>query len=141
MLQGLTINNLFTALTDTKNNSFPIHDFKSLPFKPYEVEGREGVSVFMLYDDKGSEGQGPSAALVNYVPGAKTPTHLHPGWELVLVLEGELIDDRGRHVAGVLQTYPPGSSHALSSELGCTFLVVWEKPVQPVSAYSSAISH
>ena len=46
------------------------------------------------------------------------------------MLEGELIDDRGRHGAGVLQIYPPGSTHELSSQQGCTFLVVWEQPVR-----------
>jgi hypothetical protein len=58
----------------------------------------------------------------------------------VPVLEGELIDDRGRHGPGVLQVYPPDSSHELSSEKGCIFLVVWEKPVVPVQSTGKRVA-
>lgn len=108
-----------------------IDDIDCLNFEPYEVNGRKGVSIFYLYDAR-HNAEGPVAALVRYAGGALTPRHRHLGWELVLVVDGELIDDRGRHTAGALQVYPPDSTHQLSSPLGCTFLVVWEQPVQPV---------
>lgn len=107
-----------------------INDIEHLSFQPYEIDGREGVSIFYLYDAR-HDAQGPAAALVCYAAGALTPRHFHQGWELVLVIDGELVDDRGSHVAGALQVYPPGSSHQLSSQSGCTFLVVWEQPVRP----------
>ena len=108
-------------------------DLENLKFEPYEIDGREGVSIFYLYDAR-QNAQGPAAALVRYKPGAFTPRHMHLGWELVLVLKGELLDDRGLHAEGVLQIYPPGSSHELCSMTGCTFLVVWEQPVQVVTS-------
>lgn len=130
MTAGLTITDVFSLNSQT--GASQVHKLQDLGFSPYRVEGRKGVSLFSLYDTRDSDPDGPAAALVRYEPGSLTPRHLHPGWELVLVLDGELIDDRGRHSAGVLQVYPPGSDHELSSEIGCTFLVVWERPVKTV---------
>jgi hypothetical protein len=113
-----------------------VDDIDYLNFEPYEVEGRKGISIFYLYDAR-DNAQGPVAALVRYAVGALTPRHRHQGWELVLVVDGELVDDRGRHTAGALQIYPPGSTHQLSSATGCTFRVVWEQPVQPAPPQDS----
>ncbi|WP_080727673.1 cupin domain-containing protein [Pseudomonas fluorescens] len=113
-----------------------VDDIDCLNFEPYEVDGRKGVSIFYLYDARDNV-QGSVAALVRYDGGALTPRHKHLGWELVLVVDGELLDDRGRHTVGTLQIYPPGSTHQLSSVRGCTFLVVWEQPVQPASCQDS----
>lgn len=81
-----------------------IDDLEHLNFEPYQIDGRQGVSIFYLYDARQSA-QGPAAALVRYMAGAFTPKHMHLGWELVLVIEGELLDDRGasysRRVAGL----------------------------------------
>lgn len=102
----------------------------ALPFERYDQPGREGVEIHRLYDTTDTGPDGPSAAIVRYSPGAKVKRHVHPGYELIFVLEGELINDAGRHPAGTLEVCTPGSSHALSSETGCTFLVVWEQPVR-----------
>ena len=99
-----------------------------LDWQPYSADGRKSVEIVQLYDDR-KDGAGPAAALLRYAPGAKVPAHLHPGTELILVLEGELIDDAGRHPAGTLEICPPGSRHTLSSDVGCVFLVIWEQPV------------
>jgi len=103
-----------------------------LDWRPHSADGRANVEIVTLYDDR-RDGAGPAAALLRYAPGAKVPVHLHPGTELILVLEGELIDDAGVHRAGTLEICPPGSRHALSSETGCVFLVVWEQPVVRLS--------
>lgn len=115
---------------------FYIDGVDCLNFEPYEVDGRKGVSIFYLYDAR-RNGEGSVAALIRYDGGALTPRHIHVGWELVLVVDGELVDDRGRHTIGALQVYPPGSTHQLSSPSGCTFLVVWEQPVQPVTCLNA----
>ncbi len=114
-------------------SGFSIYNIESHIFRPYQIDGREGVSIFYLYDAR-QNAQGPAAALVRYAAGALTPRHLHQGWELLQVIEGELIDDRGCHGPGIVQVYPPGSTHELSSNTGCTFLVVWEQPVRPVTS-------
>ena len=100
----------------------------ALAWEPYGSDGRANVQIHRLYDDR-HDGKGPAAALLRYLPGARVPTHLHQGHELILVLEGELINDAGTHGPGTLEICPPGNSHALGSDKGCVFLVVWEQPV------------
>ncbi len=100
----------------------------ALIWEPYGSDGRANVQIHRLYDDR-HNGQGPAAALLRYLPGARVPTHLHQGYELILVLEGELINDAGTHGPGTLEICPPGNSHSLGSDKGCVFLVVWEQPV------------
>jgi anti-sigma factor ChrR (cupin superfamily) len=101
----------------------------SLPWESYQQPGREGVEIHRFYDTSDTGVSGPAAALVRYKPGAVVQEHLHPGYELIFVLEGELVNDSGRHGPGTIEICPPGSRHALSSEKGCTFVVVWEQPV------------
>jgi anti-sigma factor ChrR (cupin superfamily) len=101
-----------------------------LEWRPYSKDGRLGVDCVPLYDGRDPDGRGPAAALLRYAPGAKVSRHLHPCYELILVLDGILTDDTGDHPAGSLEICPPGSTHELSSRAGCTLLVVWEQPVQ-----------
>lgn len=102
---------------------------RNLQWEPYSCDGRQKVEIFRLYDDR-VNGVGPCAALLRYKPGAVVSAHLHVGTELILVLEGELINDSGCHSAGTLEICPAGSTHSLSSKQGCIFLVIWEQPVQ-----------
>ncbi|WP_407310950.1 cupin domain-containing protein [Pseudomonas sp. nanlin1] len=102
---------------------------QNLAWQPYSSDGRSNVEIVRLYDDK-TDGVGPAGALLRYAPGASVPAHLHPGTEVILVLEGELINDAGVHGPGTLEICPPGSVHTLSSRIGCTFLVIWEQPVE-----------
>jgi anti-sigma factor ChrR (cupin superfamily) len=108
----------------------PDFEFDSLDWQPYGADQRRGVEIVRLYDTRGAHSNGSAAALLRYTPGAKAARHLHPGYELIFVLQGELINDAGTHPAGTLEICPPGSSHALASATGCVFLVVWEQPVQ-----------
>jgi len=107
---------------------FDKHHRDALAWEPYGSDGRSSVQIHRLYDAR-EDGQGPAAALLRYLPGARVPTHLHQGYELILVLEGELINDAGKHGPGVLEICPPGNTHSLGSDTGCIFLVVWEQPV------------
>lgn len=112
----------------------------TLPWERYKQPGREGVLIHKLYDTSDTGEGGPAAALVRYEPGAKVKKHIHPGYELIFVLQGELINDAGRHPAGTLEVCPPDSGHALASEKGCTFLVVWEQPVRLAEAIEPMIA-
>lgn len=121
-----------TQLPSLKSSLYNVLDPKwraeNLDWQPYTSDGRTSVEIVRLYEDR-PNGKGPAAALLKYAPGAKVPTHLHQGYELILVIEGELINDTGRHKAGTLEICPPGSTHGLSTQTGCIFLVVWEQPV------------
>lgn len=117
---------IFRNLTD------PAFDLDTLDWQPYGADQRRGVDIVRLYDTRAEDPNGPAAALLRYHPGAKVACHLHQGYELIFVLRGELINDAGVHPAGTLEICPPGSEHALASEKGCIFLVVWEQPVKVV---------
>lgn len=106
------------------------YQFENVDWEQFGSDGRSGVEIYRLYDARGVEMNGPAAALLRYSPGAKARRHLHPGYELIYVLQGTLINDTGEHPAGSLEVCPPGSDHELSSEEGCIFLVVWEQPVR-----------
>jgi quercetin dioxygenase-like cupin family protein len=105
---------------------------EGLPWVPYTADGRTKTDIVRLYDDRGPNNDGPSAALVRYHAGARTQRHVHPGYELIFVLDGVLHNDAGAHTAGTIEVCPPNSSHELWSDEGCTFLVVWEQPVKVV---------
>ena len=94
----------------------------AVPWPPF----RDGVELHRLY---GSGEAGASAALLRYAPGARVPTHVHPGYEHILVLAGSQVDERGVHGTGTLVVNPPGSSHSVSSPEGCIVLAIWEQPV------------
>jgi anti-sigma factor ChrR (cupin superfamily) len=95
-------------------------DFSWKPMRP-------GIDIHRLYGD--GEGEGPSAALLRYAPGAMLPRHEHPGYEHIFVLEGAQVDDRGTYAAPCFIVNPPGSDHAVESPGGCLVLVVWQEPV------------
>jgi anti-sigma factor ChrR (cupin superfamily) len=126
---------IITGLLDNKNA------LDVLPWERFKQPGREGVLIHKLYDTSDTGEGGPAAALVRYEAGAKVQKHIHPGYELIFVLQGELINDAGRHAAGTLEICPPDSGHALASEGGCTFLVVWEQPVRLVEARTPEITN
>lgn len=101
-----------------------------LDWKPHAADQRRGAEIVRLYDARDAQNRGPAAALLRYKPGAVVPRHLHPGYELIFVLDGVLTNDTGDHPPGTLEICPPGSSHTLRSKDGCVFLVIWEQPVQ-----------
>jgi len=86
---------------------------------------REGIDIYPIYKSE----QGCSAALLRYAPGAIVPSHVHTGYEHILVLEGEQQDERGIYSSGSLMISPPGTSHSVLSRQGCLVLAIWEKPV------------
>ncbi len=100
-----------------------VGDPDALEWQPF----RAGVRIHPIY---GEGGDGPSAALLRYSPGASVPTHTHIGHEHVLVLSGSQVDGNGTHAAGTLVVNPPGSSHRVISPEGCVVLVIWERPVR-----------
>lgn len=118
------LSRMLTDISDTETV------LNSLDFKSMTVDGRSGVYAHHLYTTDDTGPNGPAAALVRYEPGACTPPHRHPGYELVYVLDGELVTDQQRHPRHTLVVMAPNSVHAPRSETGCLLLVVWEQPVE-----------
>jgi quercetin dioxygenase-like cupin family protein len=117
---------LFTTLAD---GSFGAQE---LEFEPLTTDGRTGAEIHRLYTTAETGADGPAAAVVRYLPGARSAAHRHPGYEIIFVLSGQLETDDGEFPANSLLVMPPGSVHAPRSASGCLALAVWEKPVQPV---------
>ncbi|HEY5602408.1 MAG TPA: cupin domain-containing protein [Gammaproteobacteria bacterium] len=87
---------------------------------------KEGVHIHRIYgDDK----QGQSAALLRYAPGANVPTHVHTGYEHILVLSGSQTDGDNIYERGTLIISSPGSQHRIASDNGCIVLAIWQAPV------------
>ncbi len=107
-------------VTDLIESADDYAQFHWQPFRP-------GVQMARLYAD----GQdGPSAALLRYEPGASIPSHLHSGFEHIIVLQGSQEDERGRYARGSLLIHGPGTSHRVASPEGCVALAIWVKPVE-----------
>ncbi|CAM5700255.1 cupin domain-containing protein [Streptomyces pseudogriseolus] len=104
---------------------------RRLRFTPLTADGRVGVEVFPLYTTEQTGSGGPAASLVRYHPGASAAPHRHTSYEIILVLDGELITEDGRHPRHSLLVMAPGSVHAPRTEKGALMLVVWEAPVEP----------
>jgi anti-sigma factor ChrR (cupin superfamily) len=100
----------------------PGQDFSKYVFQPF----REGVEIHRLYGDGG---QGASAALLRYAPGARVPDHEHSGFEHIIVLAGAQSDANGRYAAGSCIIHGAGSRHAVTSEEGCVVLAIWGSPI------------
>lgn len=108
-------------------NLHTIADWQAeIPWQPF----RDGVDIHYLYQSGDSQESQASAALLRYRPGASVPTHVHAGYEHVLVLHGSQTDASGTHTQGSLVINPPGSQHDIVSHDGCIVLIVWEKPVR-----------
>ncbi len=101
-------------------------DPEELARRPGYVPLRPGVDVLYLSKEENS---GASSALLRYQPGADVPSHVHQGYEHVIVLSGEQQDERGRYPAGTLVVNPPGTAHRVWSPGGCLVLIVWQRPV------------
>jgi anti-sigma factor ChrR (cupin superfamily) len=103
-----------------------------LAFTPLRTGGRVGVEVHELYGTAQTGPRGPAASIVYYAPGASAATHRHTGYEIIVVLDGELITEAGRHGAQSLLVMPQGSVHSPRTDTGALMLVVWEAPVEPL---------
>ena len=88
---------------------------------------RPGVDEHALYGTH--DGGGPTASILRYAPGARVSYHRHDGHEHVYILAGSQRDERGTYRAGTLVINPPGTTHDVVSDDGCTVLLIWERPV------------
>jgi anti-sigma factor ChrR (cupin superfamily) len=104
---------------------------QDLDFQPLVTDGRVGAEIHRLYGTQETGPDGPAAAIVRYLPGAEARAHVHPGYELIFVLDGELETEDGTYGANSLLVMEPGSVHAPRSPRGFTALVIWERPVLP----------
>ncbi len=100
------------------------------PFRP-------GIHIRTLSPDRGD---GASAALLRYQPGASVPYHEHLGYEHILVLDGAQSDERGRYPAGTLVINPAGSAHRVWSDIGCVVLIIRQRGIRLIPSPETALA-
>lgn len=88
---------------------------------------REGVLISPIYE---SGDNSPHAAFLNYLPGSSIPTHVHGGFEHILILDGSQQDGDRLYSKGTLVIHQAGSNHQIRSPDGCLALGIWERPVK-----------
>lgn len=117
-----------TVFTGMPGTSFAQQE---LALRPVTRDGRNGAEMHPLYGTGETGENGPAAAVVRYLPGAVSSPHLHPGYEIIYVISGELETDDGVYGPNSVLVMPPGSVHTPRSPRGCVGLAVWEQPVRP----------
>lgn len=84
-----------------------------------------GVQRRMLERDGAESGRATS--IVRYAPGSAFASHVHPGGEEYLVLDGVFSDEYGDFGPGTYVRNPVGSEHRPHSADGCTiFVKLWQ---------------
>jgi quercetin dioxygenase-like cupin family protein len=89
-----------------------------LPWAPSPIAGVDRRMLFRL----GGE-QAVATSIVRYAAASSFPSHIHPGGEEFLVLDGVFEDQHGRYPVGSYVRNPPGSAHAPRSSEGCIIFV------------------
>ncbi|NDK26712.1 AMP-binding protein [Streptomyces sp. TR1341] len=99
-----------------------------LTWQAYVQPGRQAVDVHWLYTAEETGPDGAESYLARFGAGAHGDLHRHLGYELIVVVDGELHNDNGDvYGPGCLVLEKPGSVHRVSSPRGCTLLVIREK--------------
>ncbi|MDQ2696827.1 MAG: cupin domain-containing protein [Pseudomonadota bacterium] len=104
-----------------------------IEFQEYQPGLRKNVLIHLLFDNTKHDPKGSDAALIRYLPGAFTPRHLHMGYEMVFVLDGEYVENDVLHPPGTLIIRAPGTTHEMKSATGCTILAMRDVPVKQLT--------
>lgn len=104
-----------------------------IAFREYQPGLRKGVLIHPLFDNTKDDPQGSDAALIRYLPDAFTPRHLHMGYEMVFVLQGDYIENDVSFAPGSLIIRAPGTTHEMRSKNGCTILAMRDVPVRQLT--------
>ncbi len=104
-----------------------------LDFQQYQLGLRTNVLIYPLFDNTKKDPYGSDAAIIRYLPDAFTPRHLHVGYEMVLVLEGEYVENDVLYMPGSLIIRAPGTTHEMRTINGCTLLAMRDIPVKQLT--------
>jgi anti-sigma factor ChrR (cupin superfamily) len=106
-------------------------EMSNLEWKPWIEPGRAGVERCELWLPSDDE---PSICmLIRYPAGSHGDFHEHLGYELMLVLDGQLDHSDGRtFTTGTLIVEEPGTTHRMSTRTGATILAIRTKPTVPL---------
>lgn len=103
---------------------------EGLVFEPYQVGLRSGVEIAVIFDDTKEDPRGADMAFLRYQAGAYVPGHVHMGFESVLVIQGDYIENGQTFLPGSLVVRAPGTCHSTASRDGCVILASRYVPVK-----------
>lgn len=101
-----------------------------LDFVPYQLEVRKDIDIHVIFSTLVENEQGPDLAILHYGPGAYVALHEHIGYEMVLVLTGDYIENGVTYLPGSLILRSPGTFHTMASRNGCQILASRYKKVK-----------
>ncbi|MBL4670917.1 MAG: cupin domain-containing protein [Arenicella sp.] len=104
-----------------------------LQFVPYQKGLRVGVDIAILFDETEENPNGADCAFIRYQPNAYVPGHVHMGYETVLVLQGDYIENGHTYLPGTFIVRAPGTCHSMSSKDGCIILASRYRPVKQLT--------
>lgn len=113
-----TINDRTMKFGGMENITLP----PDLDFDPYQLNLRKDIDIHVIFSTVDQDEQGPDLAILRYGPGAFVALHEHMGHEMVLVLQGDYIENGVSFAPGSLVVRAPGSYHTMASVNGCTIL-------------------
>lgn len=108
----------------------------NLAFHPYQQGLRIGVDIAILFDETINDPKGADMAFLRYAPGSYVPDHIHIGFESVLVLQGDYIENGRIFLPGTLIVRAPGTCHCMTSQNGCVILASRYMPVKQLAMRS-----
>lgn len=111
-------------MTDTSpqtNTDFTIPIVVDVSALAWHASPNPAVWRKSLYREGGE--YGPVTSVVRYDAASRFASHVHPGGEEILVLDGVFSDERGDYPTGVYLLNPEGSAHAPFSREGCLLFV------------------
>jgi len=110
---------LFVKQRPVRGSNRVVVAASALSFGPFDARG---VAELELHAD-------PNVRIVmmRFAPGAAIARHQHALAEELFVLAGDLRDEHGTYAKHWWVRQPPGSTHAVRSETGCTTLVFVER--------------
>ncbi|MBT2509278.1 cupin domain-containing protein [Streptomyces sp. ISL-98] len=107
-------------------------ELKDIDWTPWSEPGRIGVDHHVLWAPDEAAGEDSVGLLLRFPPTAHGDFHEHLGYELMLVLDGQLDHSDGvSYFKGDLVVEGPGTEHRMSSSSGCTVLAIRTRPASP----------
>ncbi|MFE1790274.1 cupin domain-containing protein [Streptomyces sp. NPDC059525] len=106
-------------------------ELTDITWSSWDEPGRIGVEHHVLWAPDAEQGEDSVGLLLRFPPTAHGDFHEHTGYELMLVLDGQLDHSDGvSYFKGDLVVEGPGTEHRMSSSSGCTVLAIRTKPAE-----------
>lgn len=112
---------------NARHQQVAVVDTHRMPWEPTEWPGiQRKVLEFVNHPRMGRE-----TSLLRFDAGASLPTITLDDRLDIFVLEGSCSDEHGQYGEHTFVRNPPGTTHTLRSDGGCTLYAKWRVPIRP----------